>query len=131
MEMQLHMNKKEEDKSIKTLKVKLPKLVITRFNGTHINSFRFWNQFKREIDWSKMSGVSKFVYLRELIFRKVKIIIDELPFTSESYTRAKNILICKYGKSSEVGNVHIQAIMSLSYINSVNFKRYMNSLRNY
>ena len=49
MEMQLHMNKKEEDKAIKKLKVKLPKLVITRFNGTYINSFRFWNQFKREI----------------------------------------------------------------------------------
>ena len=131
MEMQLHMNKKEEDKSIKNLKVKLPKLVITRFNGTHINYFRFWNQFKREIDWSKMSGVSKFFYIRELIFPKVKIIIDELPFTSESYTRAKNTLICNYGKSSEVGNVLIQAIMSLSYINTVNFKRYMNSLRNY
>ena len=130
MEMQLHMNKKE-DKSIKNLKVKLPKLVVTRFNGTHINYFRFWNQFKREIDWSKMSGVSKFFYIRELIFPKVKIIIDEFPFTSEIYTRAKNILICNYGKSSEVGNVHIQAIMSLSYINCVNFKRYMNSLRNY
>ena len=49
IEMQLHMNKKEEDKAIKKLKVKLPKLVITRFNGTYINSFRFWNQFKREI----------------------------------------------------------------------------------
>ena len=121
----------KEDKSIKNLKVKLPKLVVTRFNGTHINYFRFWNQFKREIDWSKMSGVSKFFYIRELIFPKVKIIIDEFPFTSEIYTRAKNILICNYGKSSEVGNVHIQAIMSLSYINCVNFKRYMNSLRNY
>ena len=121
----------KEDKSIKNLKVKLPKLVVTRFNGTHINYFRFWNQFKREIDWSKMSGVSKFFYIRELIFPKVKIIIDEFPFTSEIYFRAKNILICNYGKSSEVGNVHIQAIMSLSYINCVNFKRYMNSLRNY
>ena len=49
IEMQLHMNKKEEDKAIKKLKVKLPELVITRFNGTHINSFKFWNQFKREI----------------------------------------------------------------------------------
>ena len=48
MEMQLHMNKKEEDKAIKKLKVKLPILVITRFNGTHINSFRFWNQFKEK-----------------------------------------------------------------------------------
>ena len=49
MKMQLRMNKKEEDKAIKKLKVKLPELVITRFNGTHINSFKFWNQFKREI----------------------------------------------------------------------------------
>ena len=78
-----------------------------------------------------MSGVSKIFYLRELIFPNIKIIIDEFPFTSEGYTRAKNILICKYGKSSEVGNVHIQAIMSLSYINNGNFKRYMNSVRNY
>ena len=41
MEMKLHMKKKEEDKATKSdcnvLKVKLPKLVITRFNGTHID----------------------------------------------------------------------------------------------
>ena len=42
-----------------------------------------------------MSGVSKIFYLRELILPKIKIIIDEFPFTSEGYTRAKNILICK------------------------------------
>lgn len=29
---------------------KLPKLKITKFNGTHIDWFRFWNQFKAEID---------------------------------------------------------------------------------
>ena len=60
MEMQLHM-KKKEDKSIKSdckvLKVKLPKLVITRFNGTHIDWFRFWNQFEREIERSELSAV--------------------------------------------------------------------------
>ena len=78
-----------------------------------------------------MSGVSKIFYLRELILPNIKIIIDEFPFTSEGYTRAKNILICKYGKFSEVCNIHIQAITSLSYINSGHFKRYMNSVRNY
>ena len=49
VEMQLDM-KKDEDKAIKSdcnaLKVKLTKLVITRFNGTHMNWFRFWNQFE-------------------------------------------------------------------------------------
>ena len=79
---------KEEDKATKldcnVLKVKLPKLIIARFNGTLI-------------DW----------------FRLVGIIIDGLPFTSEGYTKAKNILISKYGKSSKVANVHIQNKMSL------------------
>ena len=104
MDMQLHM-KKKKDKSIKSdckvLKVKLPKLVITRFNGTHINWFRFWNQFESKIERSELSAVLKFSYLKELVSLKVKIIIDGLPFTSEGYTRAKNIFISKYGKSSE------------------------------
>ena len=108
VEMQLHM-KKEEDKAMKSdcnaLKVKLTKLVITRFNGTHMNWFRFWNQFENEIDRSELYAVSKFSYLKELVSSKVGVIIDRLPFTSEGYTRTKNILISKYVKSSEVANV--------------------------
>ena len=42
--MQLYMKKKEEDKTIKSVcnvfKIKLSKLVITRFNGTQIDWFR-------------------------------------------------------------------------------------------
>ena len=41
MEIQLHMETKEKDKAIKlhynVLKVNLPKLVIARFSGTHID----------------------------------------------------------------------------------------------
>ena len=41
MEMQLHMEENEKDKAIKlhynVLKNNLPKLVITMFNGTHID----------------------------------------------------------------------------------------------
>ena len=29
---------------------KLPKLVITKFSGTHVDWLRFWNQFEAEID---------------------------------------------------------------------------------
>ena len=67
-----------------------------------------------------MSAVSRLSYISEFISPTVRVIIDGLPFTSEGYSRAKNILISKYGKSSEVAYVRIQNIMSLPYINSVN-----------
>ena len=47
------MKKKEEKKKEYSLlndckfsKAKLRKLVITKFDGTHFDWFRFWNQFK-------------------------------------------------------------------------------------
>ena len=36
----------------KDSKCKLPKLVILKFNGTHIDYFIFWNQFEIKIDKS-------------------------------------------------------------------------------
>ena len=39
----------------KDSKCKLPKLVISQFNGTHIDYFRFWNQLETQIDKSERS----------------------------------------------------------------------------
>ena len=44
--------------------------------------------------------MSKFSYFKELVIPKVRYLIDGLPFTREGYTRAKNILLTKYGKTS-------------------------------
>ena len=101
-------------------KTKLPKLVITKFDGTHFDWFRFWNQFESQIDKCDLPQVSKFSYLKELVIPKVRLLIDSLPFTSEGYTKAKNILLTKYGKPSEVANAHVQNIMSLPQINNAN-----------
>ena len=51
---------------------KLPKLVITKFNGTHQDWSRFWNQFEAEIDKSKAAAISKFSYLKESVDSKVR-----------------------------------------------------------
>ena len=88
-------------------KVKLPKLIITKFNGTFTNWFRFWNQYEAEIDSSDISPVSKFSYLKELVITPVRANIDALPLTSEGYERAKQILKAKYGKPSEVVNAFV------------------------
>ena len=85
-------------------KAKLPKLVITRFQGTHLDWQRFWGQFEVEIDKSDIGQVAKFSYLKELLVPRVRATIDGLPFTTEGYARAKNILKTKYGSTSEVTN---------------------------
>ena len=127
--MQMEMKKKEEEKKedsslndCKFSKTKYPKLVITMFDGTHFDWFRFWNQFKSQIDKFELFQVLIFFffYLKELVILKVRLWIDSLPFTSEGYMRAKNILMTKYGKPSEVANAHVQNIMSLPQINNAN-----------
>ena len=88
-------------------KTKLPKLVITKFDCTNFDWFRFWNQFESQINVIYARS-HKFSYLKELVIPKVHLLIDSLlPFTSEGYTRAKNILLTKYGKPSEVANAHV------------------------
>ena len=64
-----------------------------KFNGTHLDWFRFWNQFESDIEKSELPPVSKFSYLKELVSPNVRSLIDGLPFTTEGYTTqpARNI----------------------------------------
>ena len=57
-----------------------------------------------------------------MLHPNVRSCIDSLPFSSEGYERAKNILKSKYGKSSEVINAHVQEIMGLPVVNGTNPK---------
>ena len=119
MEHTLKMDKirKEKEKQRQT-NAKLPKLVITKFNGTPLDWLRFWNQFEAEID---VAAITKFsCSLKELVDPKVRSTIDGLPFTTEGYERAKNILKTKYGDDSEIVNAYIQNIMYLPVIRGTN-----------
>ena len=51
--------------------VKLPKLFITKFNGTQLDWFRSWNQFESDIEKSELSPVLKFSCLKELVSHKI------------------------------------------------------------
>ena len=69
MEMRKKYLKSEEKKSASdSNKVKLPKLVISKFEGTALDRFRFWNQSETEIDKQDISVVTKFSYLKEFLF---------------------------------------------------------------
>ena len=85
-------------------RVKFPKLTISKFEGTHLDWQRFWNQFECEIDRARFEQVTKFDFLQEMLIPKVIFLVDGLPFTTEDYEKAKKILKSKYGKESEVAN---------------------------
>ena len=73
----------------KVSSVKMPKLVITKYDGTYERWLSFWNEFEAEIDNTDLPAVTKFSYLKELLEPHVCDEIDGLPFTMEGYTRAK------------------------------------------
>lgn len=68
--MKLKMKKKiEEKKDVvvngeKRVQVILPSIIITKFEGSSLYWFRFWNQVETKIDKLKVSPISKFLYLK-------------------------------------------------------------------
>ncbi len=104
------------------IQAKLPKLTITKFNGTFTDWTRFWNQFSETIDKTDIPNVTKFAYLRELLETNVRKTVEALPFTSEGYTRAKNILEEKYGKKCEIIKAYTKQILELPVIPNVSIK---------
>ena len=81
---------------------KLPKLMVTKFDGSFLDWPRFWGQFSETIDKTSVAAITKFSYLRELLDSKAKRTIEALPFMPEGYNRAKSPLIEKHGKESEI-----------------------------
>ena len=100
------------------IRLKLPKLSITKFDELFENWLPFWNKFEAEIDSTILPAVTKFAYLKELVESKVTADIDGLPLNSEGYERAKNILKGEYGKTSELINAYVHNILELPTVTS-------------
>ena len=101
MELKAEYSKAKEAEPSKE-SVKLPKLVITMYNGALEN-------------W-----LAKFAYLKELVEPRVRKGIDGLPFTSEGYQRAKHIRKTNYGQTSEIINAYVENILGLPDIAGAN-----------
>ena len=94
---------------------KLPKLVITKFNGTYADWPRFWGQYSEIIDKTNVPPVTKFTYLRELLDAKVRKTVEALPHSVEGYNRAVSILKDRFGKQSEIVKAYVKEILELPY----------------
>ena len=98
---------------------KLPKLLITKFNGSFSDWLSFWNKFQVVIDKHNIRKITKFAYLKELMEQRVQTSIDGLPFTEEVYTRAKEILLGKSGNNGGIVDAYVEEIIALRTISGM------------
>ncbi|XP_028419027.1 uncharacterized protein LOC114544609 [Dendronephthya gigantea] len=105
------------------VQAKLPKLHITKFNGTYADWPRFWSLFSETIHKTSVSPVNKFAYLRELLCEKASKAIEALPHTSEGYNRAIVILKDRFGKESEIVKTFVKEILDLPHLATANAKK--------
>ena len=96
--------------------VKMPKLVISKFQGTPQDWVRFWGQFEAQIHKAETPAVTKFSYLKELVNLKVRKLIDGLPFTEAGYEKAVSSLKKCFGRTDEVVNTYVKNILELPHI---------------
>ena len=83
----------EKDSDAGKPKVKLPKPVITKFQGTHLAWQRSWGLFEAEIDRSDIGQVAKFSYLNELLVPRVRAVIDGMPLTVKDTQELRTFLL--------------------------------------
>ena len=77
IQLQQTFERNKQGKSTKRLrgnrmKVKLQKLIISRFESTCFDWLRLWSQFETKIDRADITTASKFSYLKELVIPKDK-----------------------------------------------------------
>ena len=107
IQMKIDFENKEGKKLLQidnSVKKKLPKFVISKFEGTALDWFRFWNRFESEVDKQDISPVTECSYLTEFSFTQVRKPTDGLPLTSEGYSMAQIVLLAKFGKPRVVAN---------------------------
>ena len=119
-ELELSQTKPEIQECIGFKTAKLPKLVISKFDGSFTDWSRFWGQFTEAIEKNSIPPITKFTYLRELLSPKVRRCVEALPFSAEGCNRAKSILVDRYGKESEIVNGYVKQILELRNLTSVN-----------
>ena len=100
--------------------VKLPKMVLEKFDGKAQNWRTFWNRFKTSIDDKDfLSEVDKFNYLLGLLDPEAKECVSGLDLTAENYAEAKKILTDRFGNPQVIIASHMEALVNLPKVKSI------------
>lgn len=101
----------------KTVRVRLPKLEIRKFDGKIEHWQEFWDCFKSSVDQNDgLSEVDKFSYLRGLLQDQARASISGLALTSANYKSAKELLRQRYGRDDVIQRTHIKELLKIPHV---------------
>ena len=97
----------------KTVRAKLPKLEVKKFNGKLCEWQEFWDSFVSAIHMNDgLSNVDKFSYLRSLLLGSAKSAIGGFALTSANYESAIELLKKRCGKKFAIQRALISELLS-------------------
>ena len=94
--------------------VKLPKLVLKKFDGNVTNWITFWDSFESAIHSNTgLSNVEKFNYLTSMLERNAAEAISGLTLTAANYEEAIAILKRRFGNKQQIINKHMEILLNV------------------
>ena len=94
--------------------IKLPMLVLKRFNGDITRWCSFWDTFETAIHKNlKLATVDKFNYLNSLLEKTASEAIAGLTITNAKYEEAITILKTRFGNKQMIVNKHMDDLISM------------------
>ena len=113
--------------------IKVPKLMIEKFDGNVLHFLRFWDQFKSAIHTnSKLNNIDKFNYLITYLKDEPLDTIRGLTLSSENYSQAIEILHERYGNKQILISSQMDVLVKLPRVTSMNdiytLRKILNSL---
>ena len=106
--------------TMKTPKVKLPKLTLRKFSGDPTAWIPFWDSYESAIHQNPdLSDIDKFNYLQSLVEHSAAEAIAGLTLSSSNYAEAITVLKKRFGNKQQLINKHMEALLSLPAVTSV------------
>ena len=97
----------------KTVRVKLPKLEVRKFNGKLGEWQEFWDSFESSIRLNDgLSKVDKFSYRRNLLLEPARLAIGGFALTSANYQAAVELLKKRYGQKIAVQRALVNELLN-------------------
>ena len=106
--------------TMKTSKMKLPKLTLKKFSGDPTAWTPFWDSYESAIHQNPdLSDIDKFNYLQSLVEHSAAEAIAGLTLSSSNYAEAITVLKKRFGNKQQLINKHMEALLSLPAVTSV------------
>ena len=103
--------------------VKLPKLILKKFNGELTTWTTFWNSFESTVyNNPNLTSIDKFNYLHLLLEWTAAEAVSGLTLTAANYEEAILILKKRFGNKQQIMNKHMDTLLNLEVVSSHNLK---------